>query len=109
MDREWNSDLRISNRSAATLPPAMIGETGWDVLLALRADDRHELSLEKLASLVSVPGSVLADWLDWLDDRALVSGSISDFDEQPRVVITRAGRELVDNHFLAASSLQGRH
>jgi hypothetical protein len=105
MDIHRQSNIEIG-AAIASLPPAMIGETGWDVLLALRADERHQLSLEKLASLVSVPGGVLADWLDWLDDRALVSGSISDFDEQPRVVITRAGRELVDNYLATTSGLQ---
>jgi hypothetical protein len=105
MDIHRQNHVAIST-AVASLPPAMIGETGWDVLLALRADERHELSLEKLALLVSVPGRVLADWLDWLDERGLVSGSIGQFDEQPRAVITQAGRDLVDNYLATTSGLQ---
>lgn len=109
MDREWNSDLRISNRAAATLPPAMIGETGWDILLALGGEERSGLTVVKMASMLSVPGAALARWLGWLEERALVASGRDRLTKQFGAVITPAGRELVDNHFLAASSLQGRH
>jgi DNA-binding MarR family transcriptional regulator len=108
MDREWNSDLRISNRAAATLPPAMIGETGWDILLVL-GEGRSGLTVVKMASMLSVPRAALARWLGWLEERALVASGRDRLTEQFGAVITPAGRELVDNHFLAASSLQGRH
>ena len=67
MDREWNSDLRISNRAAATLPPAMIGETGWDILLALGGEGWSGLTVVKMASMLSVPRAALARWLGWLE------------------------------------------
>jgi hypothetical protein len=106
MDREWNSDLQIQNGAVASLPPAMIGETGWDVLLALGAASDSALSLEKLAALVSVPGSILSQWLDWLEDRQLIASGRYKLSNKLGAVITRAGRELVENYLLATSSLQ---
>jgi hypothetical protein len=109
MDREWKTDLRIQNQAIASLPPATIGETGWDVLLALRADDRHELGLDKLSSLVSVPGLVLAQWLDWLEERELVVGLKHESTQQFLAVITRTGVVLVDNYLSATIGLQSRN
>jgi hypothetical protein len=108
MDRERKSDLRISDRAAATLPPAMIGETGWDVLLALSAEGRSGLTSEKMASMASVPETALSEWLGWLEDRDLVASGRHRHTKQFGAVITPAGRELVENYLLAASSLQGR-
>jgi hypothetical protein len=108
MDREWKSDLQIHNGAAASLPPAMIGESGWDVLLALSAEEQSGLSLEKLAPLVSVPREALEQWLDWLEDRQLVASGRYNLTRHFGAVITRAGRELVENYLLATSSLQRR-
>lgn len=108
MHRQSNNDLQIQNGAAASLPPAMIGETGWDILLALNAEEESGVSLEKLGPLVSVPPSVLGQWLDWLEDRRLIAGRSDIFTDEFRVVISRAGRELLDNYLLATSSLQGR-
>jgi DNA-binding transcriptional ArsR family regulator len=108
MDREWKIDLQSQNGAIASLPPAMIGETGWDVLLALSMEEQSGLSLDRLAPLVSVSGSVLGQWLDWLEDRELVASGRRRFTHEIGVIITRAGRELVENYLLAASGLQGR-
>jgi len=108
MDRAQETDLIIDGGAAASLPPAMIGETGWDVLLALIAKEQAGLSLEKLASLVSVPGTVLQHWLDWLEDRQLVVSGRYKVTNQLGAAITRGGRELVQNYLLATSSLRHR-
>ena len=108
MDRQSNSDLKIRNGAVASLPPAMIGETGWDILLAVGANDDFGLGLDRLAALASVPPLILGQWLDWLEDRRLVAGRTDIFTDEFRAVITRAGRELLDNYLLATSSLQGR-
>lgn len=106
MDREQKSDLQIRRGAAATLPPAMIGETGWDILLALSAEEQSGRSFDKLAPLVSVSREVLEQWLDWLEDRQLVASGRYNLADQIGAVITRAGRELVENYLLATSSLQ---
>ena len=108
MDRDSESDLQIRKRAMASLPPAMIGETGWDILLALTANDEAGLRLEKLARLISVPRTILGQWLDWLEDRQLVTGRSDHVTDDFIAGITRAGRELVENYLLATSSLQLR-
>ena len=109
MNRERQSDLQISTPIAvALLPPASLEETGWDILLALHADPRGELGLEKLASLVSVSGIVLGQWLSWLEDRGLVSGERDEPTGEIRAVLTRGGRELLDRYLSAAIDLQAR-
>ena len=46
----WQTDPRRRSPMAAMfLPPAMVEETAWDILLALHSDQRCELSLDKLA------------------------------------------------------------
>lgn len=108
MAREWKSDLQIQNGAAASLPPAMIGETGWDVLLALSGREQFGYSLDTLAPLVSVPKSVLREWLDWLEDRELIAKAWHRFSDRFGAVITPGGRELVHNYVLATSSLEQR-
>jgi len=73
MNREWQKDLEIrSPAAAASLPPAMVEETGWDILLALYSEPRLHMNIEKLAALTSVPRVVLGEWLGWLEERRLV-------------------------------------
>jgi len=108
MNREWKSDLQIQKGATAALPPAMIGETGWDVLLALSAREHSGLKLERLAALVSVPIVAVREWLNWLEDRQLIASGRHRFTDEFGAVITRAGSELVQNYLLATSSLQHR-
>jgi hypothetical protein len=49
--------------AASILPPAIMEETPWDILLALHSDRHCRLGLAKLASLVSVARPVLDRWL----------------------------------------------
>ena len=111
MNREWQRDLEIRTpTAAATLPPAMVEETGWDILLALHSDPRSEHSLEKLASLVSAPPTVINRWLARLEDHNLVTAVRHDVTGELRAVLTRPGRDLLDNYLSAASGLQsGTH
>ena len=105
MDRNPNSDLQIRKGAMASLPPALIGETGWDILLALTSPDGTGVRLERLARMISVPRAVLAQWLDWLEDRQLVTGHSDHLTDEFIAAITRPGLELVENYLLAASSL----
>ena len=105
MDRDSNSDLQIRKGAIASLPPAMIGETGWDILLALTSPDDSGLRPERLARMISVPRTILAQWLEWLEDRQLVTGRSDHITDEFIAAITRAGRELVENYLLATSSL----
>ena len=108
MDREWNSDLRISNRAAGTLPPAMIGETGWDILLALCDQGRSGLTVVKLASMLSVPQATLGRWLGGLEDGRLVAGARDQESGEFRAVLTAGGRELLDRYLSATADFQNK-
>jgi hypothetical protein len=102
-------DLQFPS-AAAVLPPAMVEETGWDILLALYSDRRSELSLDKLASVVSVPGTVMDRWLAGLAQRQLIAGAKDSLTGELRAALTNVGRELLDRYLTATSDLQvGAH
>ena len=107
MNYDWKMDLRPRRRTAATLlPPALFEETAWDILLALHSDERCELSLDKLASIVSAPKPVLNHRLALLEERRLITGTKHGLAREVRAILTAAGRELLDRYLSAASCLQ---
>jgi len=103
--------MDASSRTAATfLPPALVDETGWDILLALHGDRTHQLSLDKLASVVSIPRGALDLWLERLERSRLVSGSRNSFTGELRALLTRPGRVLLDRYLASTSEIQaGAH
>jgi hypothetical protein len=111
MDGDWVKYLQMPSVPAATnLPPAMVEETGWDILLALHSDRRCDLSLEKLAALASVSETVMGGWLAGLEERHLISGAKDSLTGELRAVLTRCGRELLDRYLSATSDLRvGAH
>jgi DNA-binding MarR family transcriptional regulator len=111
MNCVWLKDLQSGIRTAATfLPPATAGETGWDVLLALHSDQRRELTLEKLAALISVSKLVLTEWLAILELRQLINAAKDGSNDIRLAVLTPEGRELLDRYLTATSALQvGAH
>ena len=103
----WQMDLRPSSGTAATaLPPAMVDEAGWDILLALRSDQRYELGFGKLSAVISVPPPMLTNWLVGLERRQLITGRTDDTNGEIRVILTAIGRELLDKYLSATSELQ---
>jgi hypothetical protein len=107
MNRDWHKDLEIRKPTAAVLlPPPTVEETGWDILLALHADRRTDFTLDKLAALASVPRVTMTQWLSWLEDRELVTAA--NHHDEPRAVLTSAGRELLDRYLSATSDLDAR-
>lgn len=107
MNYDWKIDLRPRRRTAATLlPPALLEETAWDILLALHSDERCELSLDKLASIVSAPPPTLNHRLALLEERRLITGAKYGGAQEIRAMLTAAGRELLDRYLSAASGLQ---
>jgi hypothetical protein len=109
MNREWQKDIAIhAPAAAASLPPAMVEETGWDILLALHSDPAGELGLDKLGAIISVPQMAMGEWLSWLEDRRLVAGASDGRTGELRAVLTPGGRELLDRYLSAASDLQAR-
>ena len=84
----------------------MVEETPWDILLALHSDRRCELTLAKLASLVSVTQPVLNRWLAGLEQRQAHHRRQAQFTGELRAVLTSAGRELLDRYLSATSDLQ---
>ena len=111
MTYAWQTNARtIAPTAAAFLPPATVEETAWDILLALHSDPRCELSLDKLARLVSAPEQVLNQWLSLLERRRLVAGAKHNVTQEVRAVLTLAGRELLNRYLSATSDLQvGAH
>jgi hypothetical protein len=89
----------------ASLPPANVGETGWDILLALHSSHRREMSVRKLGTLLSVPAHVADRWLGWLQDRWLVTTSMEMVDGELGTALTRHGREVLDRYLSAIDAL----
>jgi hypothetical protein len=107
MTRDWQKDLEMHRPSpAAYLPPALVEETGWDILLALHSDPGCHLTLEKLGSLVSASEMVLGRWLAGLEEQRLVTGTKDSATGELRAFLTAAGRELLDRFLSATSGLQ---
>ena len=107
MSKDLQRSLHIHEHEAiAILPPAMIEESAWDILLALRSDRRCDLSLAKLASLVSVTPTTLQYWLATLEDRQLITGATDGFSGEVRAVLTPPARQVLDAYLSASSDLQ---
>ena len=111
MNREWQMSVQMHGPTAATfLPPATVGETGWDILLALYSDQHCKLNLGRLGALTSVPQTVLTNWLAGLEERKLISGAKDTLTGELWALLTPAGRELLDKYLSATSDLQvGAH
>src|SRR4051812_48840591 len=111
MNEDWVKGLeRSSARAATTLPPAMVEETGWDILLALHSDRRCALNLQKLAALASVSEVVMGRWLGGLAERHLINGAKDSLTGEPHTVLTTVGRQLLDRYLAAAIDLRvGAH
>jgi len=96
--------------AAALMPPSMIEETAWDILLALQADHQCELSIEKLGLMVSAPPRSLNKWLAYLEESELVSGLADAVTSEVRAILTPTGRAVLDRYISATSDLQfGAH
>lgn len=107
MTNQRQHDLQTGPQTAAAiLPPATIEESAWDILLALYSDRRCDLSLTKLASLVSVSPSTLNRWLATLEDRKFITGAMRSFTGELQAVLTEPARQLLDRYLSASSDLQ---
>jgi hypothetical protein len=107
MTYAWQMDVRSrSHQSGAILPPSTVDESAWDILLALYSDARCEVSLEKLAVMVSVPSRKLHEWLAKLEERELISGVANEVTNEVRAVLSNRGRALLDRYLSATSDLQ---
>ena len=104
---DWQPHLKIHSPTAATfLPPALVEETGWDILLALHSDKGCELSVGKLASIASISPSVLDRWLAQLEDRLLVAATRHRSTGELRPALTKSAREVLDHYLSATNGLQ---
>jgi DNA-binding MarR family transcriptional regulator len=107
MSCDWQKTSLMPRQSAAAfLPPALVDETGWDILLALHSDQRRYLGLGKLASLVSASNEVMTRWLSSLEEQQLVTGNKNMHTGELRALLTPAGRELLDRYLSATTDLQ---
>src|SRR4249919_598246 len=63
MNHDWQMELETRGRPPAmVLPPALVEESAWDILLALHSDEGCKLSLDMLGSVVSAPQPALKQW-----------------------------------------------
>jgi DNA-binding MarR family transcriptional regulator len=107
MNDDWQTVRRPPQPvAAAFLPPATVEETAWDILLALHSDHSCELSLHKLAGVVSAPKGIIDRWLAWLEQQQLTTGIKHKYTGEIRAVLTDTGRELLDSYLSATSTLQ---
>ena len=107
MSKDLQRSLHVDRLEATTiLPPAMIEETAWDIMLALRSDRGCNLSLAKLASLVSVTPTALQRWLATLENRRFITGATHVSSGELRAVLTPPARRLLDTYLKASSDLQ---
>ena len=111
MTYDWQTSLRASAYQAAKIvPPATLEETGWDILLALHRDRHGDLTLQKLASVVSAHESVMLRWLASLEQRELITGAPHRSTGELLATLTSKGRDLLDRYFSATCDLQvGAH
>ena len=107
MNHDWQMELKSRGRPAAmVLPPALVEEAAWDILLALHSDEGCKLSLDKLGSVVSASQSILKQWLALLEERQLITGAKHGVAQELRAALTPAGRRLLDRYLSATSDLQ---
>ena len=108
---DWQTSLRASDYEAARiLPPAALEETSWDILLALHSDRHGDLTLHKLALVVSAPEAVMNRRLAALEQRELITAAQHRSTGEFLAVLTRKGREMLDHYFSATRDLQvGAH
>ncbi len=107
MSYDWQRNLLMARLSAAELlPPALVDETGWDILLALHSDRRRLLGLGKLAAIVSASQNVMGRWLAVLEEQRLIAGDQDVLTGELRAGLTGIGRELLDRYLSATSDLQ---
>ena len=104
---DWQTSLRTGDYcTARILPPATVGETGWDILLALHSDRHWRLSPQKLASMVSVPHGTIDRWLGALEERKLITGARDPSTDELLAVLTETGGCLLDRYLSATKDLQ---
>jgi DNA-binding HxlR family transcriptional regulator len=107
MSRDCQKNLQMARPSAAVLlPPALVDETGWDILLALHSDRGGLLRLDKLAAVVSASRDVMSQWLSALEEQHLITGDVNPVTSELRAKLTEVGRELLDRYLTVASDLQ---
>ena len=107
MNYQWDMDLKsVSRAGASSMPPASVEESAWDILLALHADVRCELSLEKLGRVTSITSQALTEKLANLEASRLVTGVRNEVTTEIRALLTPAARRLIDQYLSAANDLQ---
>ncbi|MDB5673612.1 MAG: hypothetical protein JWM65_594, partial [Sphingomonas bacterium] len=90
--------------------PATVEETAWDILLALHADRRQELSLAQLSSRASVSKTVLDMWLANLEERDFITGALHRWTGELIAALTARGRNLLDQYLSVSANLRvGAH
>jgi len=104
---DWQTSLRASDYEAArTVPPATLEETGWDILLALHRDRHCDLTLRKLAPVISTREAEMLQWLSSLEQRGLITGAKHRATGELVAMLTAKGRDLLDRYFSATSDLK---
>ena len=107
MSRECQKNLKMVRTSAAALlPPALVDETGWDILLALHSERGGLVRLDKLTAVVSASRDVMSRRLSALEEQHLITGCKDTVSGAIRAELTDIGRELLDRYLSATNGLQ---
>jgi DNA-binding MarR family transcriptional regulator len=89
------------NRRSQHFSPAMFGELGWDMLLALYITDfaGGRQTVGQLVSLVGAPPTSALRWIDYLEKERLISRESHPRDRRTVLVsITNRGRQKLDEY-----------
>ena len=111
MTYAWQIEVRHHrDDSGAALPPAMVSESAWDILLALHCDHNGGLNVEKVGGMASVSLEILNQWLATLEASELIIALADRVTREVRVMLTSRGRALLNGYLLATCDLQfGTH
>ena len=92
--------LRLRQRRAHYLNPAMFGEPAWDMLLVLYVNDGVRFTIGHLGRFADLSPSTTLRWVDYLIERGLVSSESHPTDARAKHVrLTDTARNSLDAYF----------
>jgi DNA-binding MarR family transcriptional regulator len=89
-------------------PESILGETAWDLLLALYVSDHgRKLTISNLISFTTAAHATAVRWLDYLQKEGLVLRETHPTDRRSSFVgLSERGRKLLDTYFSELLSLE---
>ena len=89
--------FRMRRTRDRNLPPGLVGEPAWDILLALFSENPGELTLSSACYCASVPPATASRWIDVLQSNGLVEKTKHPRDDHIVLVkLTSSGRTIME-------------